>query len=45
MILLKIFKNSRMEGMLGLAVLTLALFLKSFIQGADPEGSSAVRKA
>ncbi len=42
MILLKIFKNSRMEGMLGLAVLTLALFLKSFIQGADPEGSSAI---
>jgi hypothetical protein len=42
MFLLKIIKNSRMEGMLGLGVLTLALFLKSFIQGADPEASSAI---
>lgn len=42
MILLKIFKNSRMEGMLGLGVLTLALFLKSLILGADPEGSRAI---
>ncbi len=31
-----------MEGMLGLGVLTLALFLKSFIQGGDPEGSRAI---
>jgi len=43
MILLKIFKNDRMEGMAGLAVLTIALFLKSFIQeGSDPEGGSAI---
>lgn len=28
--------------MLGLGVLILALFLKSFIQGADPEGSRAI---
>ncbi len=31
-----------MEGMLGLGLLTLALFLKSFIQGADPEAGSAI---
>lgn len=42
MILLKLFKNDRMEGMLGLGVLTLALFLKSFILGADLAGSRAI---
>jgi len=42
MILLRIFKDSRTLGMAGLVVVTLAIFLKSFIQPGDPGGHSSL---
>lgn len=42
MILLRIFKDSRTIGMAGLVVVTLAIFLKSFIQPGDPGGHSGL---
>lgn len=42
MILLRILKNSRIQGMAGLAVLILGLFMKAFIKRGDPGASHAI---
>ena len=42
MILLRIFKDSRTLGMAGLVIVTLALFMKSFIQPGESGGHSGL---
>ncbi|MEN8202180.1 MAG: DUF6427 family protein [Bacteroidota bacterium] len=42
MILLNLFKDNRLAGIGGLFILTIAIFLRAFIQGAEPGSASEI---